>query len=189
MNNIYRKITVFIVILFVAAAFVFAFMPEREMESEQNPDELPGQEMKDIQLTLYNTDHSVRWELTAGEGRESGNSLNLDPLSVRVLREEDDKLLYSLAARGGDYREDEGKLYIEGPVDIDRGDYHFRTGDLVWDQEKDLIRGEEEVVVESSSLEVTGQGLEADSGFEWAAVDGSKEKQANLRWGDRDEKN
>ncbi|MFW6386760.1 MAG: LPS export ABC transporter periplasmic protein LptC [Bacillota bacterium] len=181
------KIIAVIIIFLAAVAFIFAFLPEEEREVEERQDDLPQQEMKDFHFTLFNDDRSVRWELTADEGQHKEDVLDLEPLSVRVLREKDEKQLYSLTARGGDYREQEEKLYIEGPVDITRDDYRFHTGDLVWDQSKDLITGREKVEITGSSLDVKGSGLEADSGFEWVTITGSEKKQANLRWGDRDE--
>ena len=186
MNKIY-KVIMFIIIIMIASTMFFVFFPvEEESPREIDPD-LPYQEMKGLNFSLYNEDRSVEWRLSAEQGRESGNILELGQISAGVYCTEEDEVLYNLEALNGNYDEDDEILTIEGPVTINKGDYSFNIGELIWNQNDDMIAGTQGVEVETPSTVINGKKLKANSSLQKVSIEGNEEKNAFLRW-ENDEK-
>ncbi len=138
-------------------------------------------QFKEISFTLYNGQKTVRWELTATKlsHYKEDDYLKLRPVEICVYDNNNNEILYSFTAEKGSYRGNEGRLIINGPIAVNFNNYQLKTGNLSWQQDKDIIKGSSGVeVITPADGFLSGEFLITDSHLHSISVYGSDEKQA-----------
>ena len=145
-------------------------------------------QFKEIDFTLYNGQKTVRWELAARKlsHYKEDDYLKLSPVEICVYDNNKDEILYSFTAEKGSYQGNEGKLIIDGPIDVNCNNYQLKIGNLSWQQDKDIIKGSSGVeVITPAGNALSGKYLITDSRLYSISVYGSDEKQACFSWKER----
>lgn len=188
---------VLIIIIMITAGIWYSFIAVQP--GEQTSDETAEQEeekgqqarLQEAEFTVYNSDKTIRWELSTSEllHKEKDNLMKMTPVNAGAYTVGNNRKIYSLEGTAGNYSGDDGYFEIEGPVNVKKGEYVLEAGKLVWNQERDVIKGSGGLKLSSPEIILTGNSFETDTAFTTFTVYGNSQ-QAKLIWREtEDEKN
>ena len=187
-NKFYLFILIIIAIILINYGFIYIgyrnYIYEEETEVEKRE---RTELLKNINFGLYNEDDSLKWDLTAEEITRFTDQKKID-LSDIIVKAQDlttenngEKDLYFFDAPGGNYWEQDNKLFIKGPVNIAKKDYHLILGNLRWYQEENIISGNQGIKLETPKFLLKGAEFESNLALDSITISG-EETQAQLRW-------
>lgn len=154
-------------------------------------EQIADREFADISLNLYNKDKTVQLKLVSKDVRqyEKDNLLELSPVEIRAYKIDGQSkkttksnLLYICRAEKGNYSGKKGVLNISGSVTIKRNNTVFSFQTMTWNQAKDKISAEGNVLLENDEIAVRGEKFTTNSAFDHLVFYGNEEKKASLNW-------
>lgn len=186
-GRIFAIVLLITVVLISGIYFAFTYQPavdennDSSMASSER-DTIPESKFKDIDLTVFNEDNSVNWQIEASDitSFSQGELLKLSPLNLTAY-DKNDEILYTITADYCNYRSAQGEMDIIGSVVMEKDELRMLTAHLDWDKDEELIRGSGGVSFTSPSYQLTGGMFQATTDFSRITVyKGNKEQAALL---------
>ncbi|MDI3547048.1 MAG: hypothetical protein PWR10_700 [Halanaerobiales bacterium] len=189
-----KKYILLAIIIMIIGGMYFAFTYRGERgeglnpgnDTAPQPEAKPDDRFQEVNLTLYNKERTVCWEVSSAElsSFEDKALLKLLPVSIEALNPARQKL-YSVMAAKGIYRSGRGELTLSGPILINKDELEMETAELSWQKDHNLITGRGGVVFRAPFFTLTGDRFEARPDLNKLTVYGNRAKQAYFTWKER----
>ena len=143
--------------------------------------------LKKVETVLYNQENTVKWDLDSREITNFNNKevINFEELKVAAFSlkdQENENKLYTFTAPYADYFNSENRLQLQGPVLLKKDNYTLEAGNMTWYQNRELIKGNSGIRIESEKIRMTGDKFESSLELENIKVSGTGKKRAHLYW-------
>lgn len=184
-----KKITfaiVVIIIFIIGISFsIYDEIKNSNSKGKQNDtpeDNEQGEYLKKIDLSLFNNDKTIKWNLNSERltQKDEGNYYIMDLLEFKAY--EDDTLIYSGDGNKAEYDNIEKIISLSGNISINKNNLLLKTNTMVWEQENDIIRGENKVELSSSEFVIEAESFSAPLTLKKITFFGSEDKQVKLEW-------
>jgi len=142
----------------------------------------PANEMKELHLTLYNKDKSIKWELESNSAIKTEQGLEMIGIKIDVYDEIEGKEIYNFEALKAYYESVEEILEIKGPVKINSENLYLNIDNLIWEQKNDIIKGEGKIIINGPSFIIKGKKFRGNSSLTDISISGVSDRQAYMNW-------
>lgn len=201
-----KKLVILIIIsiiIITGIAFSLTYQPEnshRISDSGIKNDLKPDNQIKNIKLTLFNSDRSISWQMESDEIKNYREDalLELKPIQISANKERDQNydegeynkngknIIYTIMAKESIYQTTSGKININGPVRINKDKFALTSGQLTWQDGEDNIYGQEGVSISSPFFIINGEEFIADIALKKLTISGDEDEQVFLKWSSED---
>ncbi|MCK8816345.1 LPS export ABC transporter periplasmic protein LptC [Natroniella sulfidigena] len=128
--------------------------PARDEATEERMAEV---ELEDAAITLYSEDETTKWELGAKSIQQFTEPEQVVLEEVEATISEDGVEQTSLRAARGDFDPRTGHLSFTGPITIESEDKLLQADSLNWNQVRNELIGQGNVLLKQSGMEITGE--------------------------------
>ncbi|QTL96898.1 LPS export ABC transporter periplasmic protein LptC [Iocasia frigidifontis] len=187
-GRVFALVLLITVVLISGVYFAFTYQPAVDESDDSSTetleaDTIPENKFKDIDLTVFNGDDSVSWQIKSSDisSFSQGELLKLSPLKLTAY-DENDEVLYTITADYCNYRSALGEMEITGSVVMEKDELRMMTAHLDWDRDEELIRGSGGVSFTSPSYQLTGGRFQANTDFSQITVYKDEQERAALLW-------
>ena len=175
-----------IVILIIIGGITFSIFHEMSREDDIEPGNTNGspenEYLTNIDLELYNNDKTIKWNLDSEKlvREDEGNIYNMDLPNFQAY--ENDELLYTGHGNSASYNNNEEMISLSGEIEINKNNLLLETDRIIWNQNNDVISGENGVKLTSPELVITSEGFTAPVSLNRIEFKGSENKRAKVEW-------
>ncbi|GAB6137343.1 LPS export ABC transporter periplasmic protein LptC [Halanaerobaculum tunisiense] len=150
---------IILVVVLISGLYIFLQPAEEQDEISQDPvreKKQPQTELEDAQITLHSTDEQTKWQLTAQSIArfENPQEVQLEQIQAQVYQ--NDQEIITLIAEQGSFDPQTGFLSLSGSLTIKGQDKLIKADKLKWNQAKNELTGQGDIVIKQNELTITG---------------------------------
>lgn len=179
-----------VIIIIIGISFSLRFKPDinNNFDIINSGEDItaPEDQFKDVEIIFYNSDASISWYLESDiiSNYNQEKSLNLSSVRITAFQNEIEEgpILYYLTGDDLVYDIESGLINLFGPIEIIKDEIIFKTGNLKWQDRKDILSGSGGIIIESPDFLIKGENMEADLGFKNITINASEQERAFFTW-------
>ncbi|WP_408955145.1 LPS export ABC transporter periplasmic protein LptC [Natroniella sp. ANB-PHB2] len=161
-----KKVILLVVIAIAIGAAVLLIDNSAEEETRITPEPVRDDgreervaevELEDAMITLYSDDEATKWELGAKAIKQFIEPEQVVLEEVEAKISEDGVKQTRLRAAKGDFDPKTGHLSFTGPITIENEDKLLQADSLNWNQVRNELIGQGNVLLKQSGMEITGE--------------------------------
>ncbi|MCK8827318.1 LPS export ABC transporter periplasmic protein LptC [Natroniella acetigena] len=161
-----KKIIILVVIVVAVGAAALLIDNSAEEETRITPEPARDEtreermaevELEDAAITLYSEDETTKWELGAKSIQQfmEPEQVVLDEVEAKISQDGVEQT--SLKAARADLDPKTGHLSLTGPITIESEDKLLQADSLNWNQVRNELIGQGNVLLKQSGMEITGE--------------------------------